>query len=244
MSNYKLLQIITIEEYVHDCTLMEKVSKRKIQWLSLIEINKLTCPCTKLKVSHVQFDYNPSSNTFHYNFYSKDGQMFTIDHIIPKSKGGSIMGIDNLQPMIDVYNFGKGSKLNYDYNNPTTKGQKINHIQYTILKLPKQICNWNELKEESKDYFKIEICKNFNNLDNKDLVRFQPFTKVSQKSINDIKDSCKKLRDNGFQHPMFTGIQNTNIMSCKTITKLIALEKKHNIKIKISNQLRKIIKEL
>ena len=117
MAHYKMLQEITIEDFIHDCSLMKKVSRRKAQWLKLIKANKLTCPSTGLKVSCVQYDYSPSSNSFHYNFYSEEGGMFTVDHITPKSKGGSVMDIKNLQPMIEIHNFKKGNKLNYNYKN-------------------------------------------------------------------------------------------------------------------------------
>jgi len=90
------------------------LSRRKRQWLSLIRNEKLTCPVTKLKVYEVRLDVNNHMSgtvSYHYNFYSKCGKMFTVDHIHPISKGGSKMNINNLQPMIDIHNWEKADKI-------------------------------------------------------------------------------------------------------------------------------------
>ena len=116
---YKSLEKISIEEFV---LRMQNISHqkrrpRKRNWLRLIKADKLTCPSTGLKVSYCSLDLNTKSNTKHYNFYSEDDQMFTIDHIYPVSKGGPKESLDNIQPMIDKYNFEKADKLDYDYEN-------------------------------------------------------------------------------------------------------------------------------
>ena len=49
--------------------------------------------------------------TFHYNFYSEDDELFSIDHKYPISKGGSKYSVDNIQPMIMLENFKKENKL-------------------------------------------------------------------------------------------------------------------------------------
>lgn len=85
----------------------EKVSIRKKHWLYLIKNNMLTCPVTKKKVAYCSYDYKKNVNSYHYNFYSEDGDMFTIDHIKPKVKGGT-NSFDNIQPMIAEENFKKG----------------------------------------------------------------------------------------------------------------------------------------
>lgn len=47
---------------------------------------------------------------FHVDLYTKDFELMTIDHIIPKSKGGTNT-IENLQPMCHTCNTKKADKL-------------------------------------------------------------------------------------------------------------------------------------
>lgn len=112
--HYTSLRKHTLDEFVYLCSQMFRISPRKRQWLKLIAAKKLQCPVTDLKVSYCSYDITPMS-TYHYNFYSEDGQLFTVDHIIPKSKGGSEMKLKNLQPMIGKYNWRKGTENNNKY---------------------------------------------------------------------------------------------------------------------------------
>jgi len=110
------MAILTLaqQDFVDVCAGLDTVSKRKKQWLSLIAADKLTCSATGIKVDHVEYQLNKHWNgrsSYHYNFYSLGGDFMTVDHIIPKSRGGSVMDIDNLQPMRDRENFAKGSKI-------------------------------------------------------------------------------------------------------------------------------------
>ena len=94
-----------------------KISNRKRHWIHLIENNQLTCPVTGKKVVYCSFDkreyMNPIEPTYHYNFYSEDGVLFSIDHKLPISQGGSKTSVNNVQPMIILENFKKQSQLIY-----------------------------------------------------------------------------------------------------------------------------------
>ena len=97
---YTSVSTLSIQEYVDLCATLDKVSNRKRQWLKLIEANKMTCPVSGIEVAEVRHDYHEHNKTYHYNFYSACGQLFTVDHIYPKALGGSPMAISNLQPML------------------------------------------------------------------------------------------------------------------------------------------------
>jgi 5-methylcytosine-specific restriction endonuclease McrA len=50
-----------------------------------------------------------TSGGFHLDIYTDDFELMTIDHIIPKSKGGTDQ-IENLQPMCHTCNYKKADK--------------------------------------------------------------------------------------------------------------------------------------
>lgn len=50
-----------------------------------------------------------TSGGVHIDLYTQDFELMTIDHIVPKSKGGSSL-IDNLQPMCNTCNARKADK--------------------------------------------------------------------------------------------------------------------------------------
>ena len=118
------LKQIPLEEFeinvLTDLSLKEKsreLSLRKKHWLYLLKNNLLTCPVTNKKVSYCSYDvcvYNQKIKpSFHYNFYSEDGELFSIDHKIPISKGGSKTDFSNIQPMTIKENWEKSNQLIY-----------------------------------------------------------------------------------------------------------------------------------
>ena len=114
IQNLVFIEKLSLNEFVQRCSQMKKVSPRKRQWLSLIKANKLTCPVTGYVTDHVKLEKNQHKRgtySLHYNFYSKEGHYMTVDHIIPKSKGGSHFNIENLQPMYSKENSKKSDNI-------------------------------------------------------------------------------------------------------------------------------------
>lgn len=78
------------------------------------------CSIKTLKVK--SFHYRKFANTLK-NEWRKQGKTcvwcgsleITVDHIISYKKGGSLMGLNNLQPMCHLCNISKGNKLPSEY---------------------------------------------------------------------------------------------------------------------------------
>ncbi len=89
-----------------DKTYMVKFGSQRLR------LFKNSCKCAHCNRVGTHFllerDYNHTAA--HFNLYSDDGVLFTKDHIIPKSKGGS-MEMSNLQTMCSRCNSAKGDKL-------------------------------------------------------------------------------------------------------------------------------------
>lgn len=111
---YQSLEKYSIEEFVEICKSLPKVSTRKQNWLNLIKEGRLTCPISGLKVAYCSLDVRyvgkKGSCSYHYNFYTECGQLITIDHIKPKFWAGGDT-IENIQPMISIFNSFKSSKI-------------------------------------------------------------------------------------------------------------------------------------
>lgn len=112
---FKSKNKISLDEFLIRAKSMN-YSKRRACWIKLIEANRLICPASQKEVSYCSIDENQNRvKSIHLNFYSEDGDMFTIDHILPKSKGGKHVDLDNIQPMIAKHNHRKGNKTNLGY---------------------------------------------------------------------------------------------------------------------------------
>lgn len=110
MEKYTSLQKLTLKEFV-ELFEYKIVSNRKRMWLHLIKTNQLICPASKKSVAYCSYDIKENVNTYHYNFYSEDGELFTIDHKIPISLGGKKNNLDNIQPMVFEENMKKRNNL-------------------------------------------------------------------------------------------------------------------------------------
>lgn len=88
-------------------------SSRKLNWYTLILEGRLECPISKEVITELRYDINTKGKTYHFNFYSDKGNLMTIDHIKPISKGGDLVGSHNVQPMTIKHNEKKGSNEEY-----------------------------------------------------------------------------------------------------------------------------------
>ena len=118
MATFISIEKITLDEFIQRMEKLppKKIRERKLCWIKLINSNKLICPVTNKKVTYCSLDENQNSvKSLHYNFYSEDGTFMTIDHIHPKSKGGSHTKLSNIQVMEEKANEEKSDKLVVSY---------------------------------------------------------------------------------------------------------------------------------
>ena len=90
---------------------------RKSHWYHLISSGDVVCPASGKVVSICSYDILENKNpkvqpTYHFNFYTSDWELFTIDHKLPLARGGKDH-CSNVQPMIGEINWDKGSDLIY-----------------------------------------------------------------------------------------------------------------------------------
>lgn len=74
----------------------------------MINKGKLTCTATNKPITYLSYDMtNLPVSKRSYHFYTEDDELITVDHVYPKSLGGSEMDVENLQPMIGEHNWAK-----------------------------------------------------------------------------------------------------------------------------------------
>lgn len=97
---------------------------------------------------------------------------------------------------------------------------------FIFIKLSKRIISWKRLGEEFRNYDRVVIDKNKNNLTNNYLVKFYPYVKIS---ITDLEKVLIFMEDNDEIKSSFkTGLKSvlkSKVMSFKTLEKLIKLNK-------------------
>lgn len=99
--NYTILEKITIEEAVSRLKNRRIVSKRFFKVMKLGN----ACKGCGLERSYVALGRDKGNN-LHWDLYAEDGTLMTIDHIIPRAKGGK-EHMKNLQLMCSPCNFKK-----------------------------------------------------------------------------------------------------------------------------------------
>lgn len=82
----------------------------------------------------------------HIDLFTEDLHLMTVDHIIPKSKGGSKEDIRNLQPMCSDCNGEKGSKTNHLTSYCKIKGKQRGYIDPNWTPKPSRIQPKRKLK--------------------------------------------------------------------------------------------------
>lgn len=106
----RFLSRIDFDQYLERFS--KKTGYRKKAWCHFIREGKVKCALSGIEATHVKMvQYNDGS--IHWDFYTDDDQMMTLDHIKPKKLGGT-NNIKNLQPMLLDLNSRKGHSLTYE----------------------------------------------------------------------------------------------------------------------------------
>lgn len=117
---FSLAEVFSFNEDYHVFN-GEKVSLKNLRmkrfFADFKKKKKIVCPVCGLKASFFALEKmkNDSTPYWHLNLYGVDEinmqRMFTIDHIIPVSRGGSKKSMKNLESMCEICNHSKDNKI-------------------------------------------------------------------------------------------------------------------------------------
>lgn len=99
------------------------------------------CKCVECGIEGTQLAYGKDKHSVHLDVYTDDFYPLTVDHIIPKSLGGSD-DLDNLQPMCCLCNWKKGNGVHH-----ALKGKRIYPVVSNVKCLENHIRNFISLEK-------------------------------------------------------------------------------------------------
>ena len=105
--NWKYISSHSIEDVYTMASEPNFKSKRVLNLLQLMDRDGCKCRNCGLEGTHFETTMDQLGG-IHLDLYSDDGTTMTIDHIIPKSKGGAKNWLSNMQIMCKVCNEEKG----------------------------------------------------------------------------------------------------------------------------------------
>lgn len=110
--NHPFDLIVRFFDINHGINYLKSLKKKSHRIQSLIQLimnGNLKCPNCDRITDNISLGICPNDGSKHWDIYSNE-HLMTIDHIIPKSKGGK-NHIDNYQIMCASCNSKKGNKM-------------------------------------------------------------------------------------------------------------------------------------
>ena len=105
---YEIKKTISLQEALENIKSNYNIATRYLVYI----YKGFNCASCDRKASFARLERHKKSTSKrnHYNFYCNDGMMMTVDHIVPRSKGG-INKLSNMQPMCENCNSKKSDNM-------------------------------------------------------------------------------------------------------------------------------------